>query len=39
MKIAMISSGFLPVVDGVSIAVFNRLINLNRKIAMILVAS
>ncbi|AFZ34993.1 glycosyl transferase group 1 [Stanieria cyanosphaera PCC 7437] len=30
MKIAIISSGFLPVVDGVSIAVFNRLIKLSK---------
>lgn len=29
MKIAIISSGFLPVVDGVSVAVFNRLIKLS----------
>jgi glycosyltransferase involved in cell wall biosynthesis len=30
MKIAIISSGFLPVVDGVSVAVFNRLIKLSK---------
>ena len=30
MKIAVISSGFLPVVDGVSVAIFNRLQQLSR---------
>ncbi len=31
MKIAIISSGFLPVVDGVSVAVFNRLQQLSKR--------
>ena len=30
MKIAMISSGFFPVIDGISVAVFNRLQKLSQ---------